>query len=132
MGTKSSGEIGELVRARRTTLGFTQQRLAAEAGVSRKWIVDLESGKATVQFGSVLAVLAVLAIDAGELNEAAGDAPVAEGHEAQLVVGDRIRARARGARFGVDLLESGVAVVGLDEAGELVRYRPDGTTSLVA
>ena len=40
--------LGAFVRCRRLELGYTQERLAAEAGVGRALIVSLETGRARV------------------------------------------------------------------------------------
>lgn len=43
-------QIGQEVRARRTELGLTQQQLAELAGVSRKFVLRLEQGRAEAVF----------------------------------------------------------------------------------
>lgn len=53
-------ELGLAIRERRRTLGFTQSDLAVAAGVSRRWIIDLEAGKTTAQLSLILRVLAEL------------------------------------------------------------------------
>ncbi len=134
MTVKSVGEIGSLVRDRRKRLGITQGDLAERAGVSRKWVSELEGGKETVQFDAVLAVFGVLAIDVGDLNgsaEVAGSAASAGSRSDNADINARIRERGQAASFGTDLLDSGVAAVGLDDEGRIVRYEPDGTTTLV-
>ena len=51
-------ELGGIVRARRIALGLSQADLAQEVGVSRWWVVQLESGQATgAGLASVLAAL---------------------------------------------------------------------------
>jgi y4mF family transcriptional regulator len=50
------------VRATRHELGLTQDDLALASGTGRRFIVNLESGKPTVQLDSVLAVLAALGL----------------------------------------------------------------------
>lgn len=47
---------------RRVALGLSQGEVAARAGVSRKWLSDFESGKATVEVRKVLDVLEVLGL----------------------------------------------------------------------
>lgn len=47
------------IKAKRKELGLTQETLALYAGVSPKFIVELESGKETVRLDKVLAVLRV-------------------------------------------------------------------------
>src|SRR4051812_17930301 len=50
-----------LARARRRDLGLTQQEAADRAGVSRKWLVNFESGTASaVELSLVLRLFAAL------------------------------------------------------------------------
>jgi HTH-type transcriptional regulator/antitoxin HipB len=60
---KSSAELGHLVRDFRTRRGLTQARLAADVGVSRKWLIDLEAGKRTADLSLVLRTLNVLGVE---------------------------------------------------------------------
>jgi y4mF family transcriptional regulator len=48
--------LGERVRRRRVELGLNQQQLAERAGVGRRFVSELEAGKATLEFGRVLKV----------------------------------------------------------------------------
>jgi y4mF family transcriptional regulator len=52
-------EIGKIVKETRKKLGLDQRTLALYAGVSTKFISELESGKETVQMDKVIAVLKV-------------------------------------------------------------------------
>jgi y4mF family transcriptional regulator len=56
----SARDLGLYVRERRRDLGKTQTDLAAAAGVSRRWLSDLEAGKATAEIGLVLRTLDAL------------------------------------------------------------------------
>ncbi len=58
----SARDLGLFVRQSRQDSGRTQAELAAEAGVSRRWLSDLEAGKATAEFGLVLRTLHALNI----------------------------------------------------------------------
>jgi len=58
----SPRDLGLYVRDRRTQLGMTQADLAGAAGVSRRWLLDLESGKPTAQIGLVLRTLQALGL----------------------------------------------------------------------
>jgi transcriptional regulator with XRE-family HTH domain len=40
-------ELGSYIRDRRRKLALTQHQLATNAGVSRRWLSDLEAGKET-------------------------------------------------------------------------------------
>lgn len=56
----SARDLGYLIRQSRQDRGQTQTELAAEAGVSRRWLSNLEAGKATAEFGLVLRTLYAL------------------------------------------------------------------------
>lgn len=72
-------EFGAVVRETRRLRGWTQAELARHAGVSRRWIIALESGQVGgAEFGRVLAVLSALDIGvalspAVASSDAAGD-----------------------------------------------------------
>ena len=51
-----AARFGELIRQRRETLKLTQDDLAFTTGVGRRFIIELEAGKATVQLGKSLRV----------------------------------------------------------------------------
>jgi y4mF family transcriptional regulator len=53
---------GAIIRARRTTQGLSQQTLADIAGVSRKFLIDLEAGHDRAELGKTLAVMAALGL----------------------------------------------------------------------
>lgn len=52
----SVADIGKRVREARRKMGMTQQRFADLAGVGRRFLLELEQGKATLEIGRVLAV----------------------------------------------------------------------------
>lgn len=54
--------LGLYVRDQRQELGLTQTDLCAAAKVSRRWLSDLEAGKATAEVGLVLRVLHALGL----------------------------------------------------------------------
>lgn len=54
--------LGQLIRAARIAQGFTRDGLANATGLSPKFISQIESGKATAQFGKVLHLLRELGI----------------------------------------------------------------------
>ena len=49
-------DLGTAIRAERKRLGFSQEQLAAAAGVGPRFVVELEGGKPTARFEHVLAV----------------------------------------------------------------------------
>jgi y4mF family transcriptional regulator len=53
---------GAIIRARRTALGLSQQTLADMAGVSRKFLIDLEAGHDRAELGKTLAVMTALGL----------------------------------------------------------------------
>ena len=54
--------VGSIIRARRQDRGLSQQTLADRAGVSRKFLMDLEAGHERAELGKTLAVLAALGL----------------------------------------------------------------------
>ena len=59
---KNAEDLGRVVREARKAQKLSQDDLAGMAGTGRRFIVDLEKGKETVQFGKVLRVLATLGV----------------------------------------------------------------------
>lgn len=56
-------ELGHLVREHRQKRGLTQLQLAARVGASRKWVIDLEGGKRTVDLSLVLRTLNAVGVE---------------------------------------------------------------------
>jgi HTH-type transcriptional regulator/antitoxin HipB len=67
---RSIRDLAAVVRGRRVDLGLSQAELASRAGVSRKWVYELEAGKATAEFGLILRVLDAMGL---ALEETATD-----------------------------------------------------------
>lgn len=59
--------VGERVRARRTRLGLTARELAERAGLSARFVSQLENGRANIAIGRLDAVARVLGVDPAEL-----------------------------------------------------------------
>ncbi|QRZ62031.1 helix-turn-helix domain-containing protein [Rothia sp. ZJ932] len=55
--------MGDFFRLRREGLGLTQKEVAAKIGVSRKWYVEMEQGKPTVELYKVLDVFWALELE---------------------------------------------------------------------
>jgi HTH-type transcriptional regulator/antitoxin HipB len=55
-------DLGSAIRERRRQLNLDQSDLAKQVGVSRKWVIDVEKGKARAEIGLVLRTLDVLGI----------------------------------------------------------------------
>jgi HTH-type transcriptional regulator/antitoxin HipB len=62
MRIRNAQDLGLFVRQTRRDLGKTQVELAAAAGVSRRWLAALETGKPTAEFGLVLRTLHALGL----------------------------------------------------------------------
>lgn len=60
---ESAEDLGAAVRARRQGLALTQAGLAARAGVSRQWIVEVEAGHPRAELGRVLDTVRVLGLE---------------------------------------------------------------------
>ena len=59
----SPAELGAVVRAQRKALALTQLDVAGMGNTGNRFIVDLESGKPTVQLQKVLDVMALLGLE---------------------------------------------------------------------
>jgi HTH-type transcriptional regulator/antitoxin HipB len=62
MRINSARDLGLQVRERRRDLAMTQAQLAAAAGVSRRWLSDLEAGKPRAEIELVLRTLYALGL----------------------------------------------------------------------
>jgi HTH-type transcriptional regulator/antitoxin HipB len=62
-------DLGLRLRDERQRAGLTQAALAERAGVSRRWLVEFESGKDTAEFGLALKVVRALGLII-EVNQA--------------------------------------------------------------
>ncbi|MET3900379.1 y4mF family transcriptional regulator [Devosia sp. UYZn731] len=60
---RSLDQLGEFVMTRRKAKKLTQQEFADLAGVGRRFVSELESGKPTAEIGKVLKVLNALGIE---------------------------------------------------------------------
>jgi y4mF family transcriptional regulator len=56
-------EVAEAVRAKRLKEGLTQGEVAAFLGLGRRFVVELEQGKPTVQLAKVLQVINGLGLE---------------------------------------------------------------------
>jgi len=59
----SIAQLGQLVREVRKEQGLTQLDVAGLAGLSNRFIIDLERGKETLQVQKVLDVLGLLGLE---------------------------------------------------------------------
>src|SRR6516165_7907990 len=63
----TASAFGLLIRTRRRQLKIRQAQLALATGVGRRFLIDLESGKATCQLGRSLLVAAALGLKPAEI-----------------------------------------------------------------
>lgn len=59
----SPASLGAYVRNARRARGWTQANLADEAGVGRRFVIELEGGKSTAALGLTLRTLGALGLD---------------------------------------------------------------------
>lgn len=59
---RNTEDLGKIVRNARKLQKLSQDDLAGMAGTGRRFIVDLEKGKQTLQLGKVLRVLRTLGV----------------------------------------------------------------------
>ena len=55
-------DLGLYIRDRRRAAQLSQQDLATESRVSRRWLSDLESGKPTAEVGLIFKVISALGL----------------------------------------------------------------------
>ncbi len=55
-------QVGEMIKTARKSMGVTQRTLAMTSGTGLRFIIELEKGKPTCQFGKVLTVINTLGI----------------------------------------------------------------------
>jgi HTH-type transcriptional regulator / antitoxin HipB len=59
----SSTELGSIVRQRRMNKGLRQEDLALASGTGRRFVIELEQGKANIRLDSTLKVLQALGLE---------------------------------------------------------------------
>ena len=97
MRIRTPADLGALIRDRRTKLGLDQKSLAANVGVSRQWIVEVEKGKPRAEIGLLLRTLGALGIALDAEKEARGapkDKSLSHGVDAYVDI-DSVVASAR-------------------------------------
>lgn len=96
MQVATAADVGRLVKAARHRRAMTQADLAAAAGVSRRWLVDLEAGKPRAELGLALTVLAVLGIGLHTTTpETPGDSAAASTTSADVDLDEHLAALMR-------------------------------------
>jgi y4mF family transcriptional regulator len=56
-------QLGDLIKVARKEMGFTQAELANFCNVGNRFIVELESGKPTLQFDKVLSIAHLVGLE---------------------------------------------------------------------
>lgn len=59
----SAEEFGQALRERRRALGLTQDEVALQAGVGRRYYIELEAGKPGASLGPALRCAQMLGLD---------------------------------------------------------------------
>ena len=109
--------LADRIRTQRGVLGLTQAGLANSVGVSRKFIVDLESGKETVALGLVLRVLKRLGFEEPGLR-------IISERGAEIAEGFRETLEAKDFEFALRLI-SEYATASLAEGRPLLAQSPE-------
>lgn len=82
---RTANDVAELVRAARSARGWSQQRAAHAAGVSRRFVNMVEGGHPTAEVGLVLTLLASLGVSlTGALHTESPATPDAGSERADL------------------------------------------------
>lgn len=56
-------EIGQIIRRKRKSIGFTQAEVAGMCDVGTRFLSELENGKPTLQMGKALHVISSLGLE---------------------------------------------------------------------
>jgi transcriptional regulator with XRE-family HTH domain len=66
--------LGQAVKARRLSLGLTQEEIALHSDLHQRWISNVETGKRNPSYASLRRLAAALELNASELIALAEDA----------------------------------------------------------
>lgn len=81
MRLRTIADLGTAIRSARLARGWSQDRLAERAGVSRRWVSEIEGGKSTAQIGKILVALEALDIELHDDTTGQPDRP----HETRAI-----------------------------------------------
>jgi HTH-type transcriptional regulator / antitoxin HipB len=70
---RTPSDLGAVIRERRIELGLDQSSLAAKAGTSRKWLIEVENGKPRAEIGLVFRTLKTLGLALAVTGAAAAE-----------------------------------------------------------
>jgi transcriptional regulator with XRE-family HTH domain len=59
----SVGELGQILRSKRRSLGFTLEQVAGLSGIGIRYLSELERGKQTIEMGKALNVASCLGLE---------------------------------------------------------------------
>lgn len=59
--------IGTRLRSRRRAVGWSQQQLAAAAGLARTYVSDIEQGRANITLDTLFTLAACLSVEPAEI-----------------------------------------------------------------
>lgn len=79
-----AASFGTLVRQRREALGLRQEDIALATGFGRRFIIELEAGKASCQIGKALAVAAAVGLRLLDLPHVASEPQATPGPAREL------------------------------------------------
>lgn len=63
MRIRDSKELGEEIKKKRKSLGYTQTDISVRTGLSASFISEVERGKETAEIGKVLLLLSILGLN---------------------------------------------------------------------
>lgn len=63
MRIRDSKELGEEIKMKRKSLGYTQTDISMRTGLSASFISEVERGKETAEIGKVLLLLSILGLN---------------------------------------------------------------------
>lgn len=63
MRIRDSKELGEEIKKKRKSLGYTQTDISMRTGLSASFISEVERGKETAEIGKVLLLLSILGLN---------------------------------------------------------------------
>jgi transcriptional regulator with XRE-family HTH domain len=77
-GDSLAARFGALVREKREAMGLRQEDIAFATGYGRRFVIELEAGKASCQLGKALAVAAAVGLRLLDLPQLAANDPGGE------------------------------------------------------
>lgn len=87
MRLKTARELGMRLKEARLEQRITQKELADRIGTSRRWVVQLEKGKSTLQVGLVLRAITALGLECNVRDRASADSEPASSDLADILDG---------------------------------------------